>query len=486
MQTVDFLVIGSGSGLDVANAAVNQGQSVAVVEKGPLGGTCLNRGCIPSKRLLYHADVLETVERADEFGIDATVEDVAFAEIVGEVNEEVHADAASIRRGLRSSDQHLLFDGEAHFVDDRTVEVSSGEDGGARIRAETVLIAAGTRPAVPPIDGLQTVEYLTSREALELETPPDHLVIVGGGYVAAELAQFFGTFGSDVTIVGRRPNLLPQADEEVAAAFTERYGERFTVLTGYEAASVTAGSGSESGAHQGKVTVEARPYEYGDDPGPVEGGDPIRVTGDELLVAAGRVPNTDTLNLDATGVETDEQGYVVTDEFLRTDQPGVWALGDIVGEYLLKHSANHEARAVARNIFGQERRPVDYSAMPFAVFASPEVAGVGAREEDLRRADREYATSTYRYEDTARGDAMHAEGLVKVLIDLEGEILGCHIVGPEASTLIQEVVVAMKSGTGTVRDIQDAVHIHPALPEVVSRAFSGGFTRPDADHQHHH
>ena len=479
MQTVDFLVIGSGSGLDVANAAANQGQSVAVVERGPLGGTCLNRGCIPSKLLLYHADVLETVERADEFGIEATVEDVAFADIVRSVNEEVGADAASIQQGLSASDQHRLFDGEARFVDDRTVEVTGGADEGARIQAETVLVAAGTRPSVPPIDGLQTVEYLTSREALELETPPDHLVVVGGGYVAAELAQFFGTFGSNVTIVGRRPNLLPQADEEVAAAFTERYSERFTVHTGYEAASVT-GSDNET------VTVEAHPYQYGSDPGPVEGGEPVQVTGDKLLVAAGRVPNTDTLNLDATGVETDERGYVATDQFLRTDQSGVWALGDIVGEYLLKHSANHEARAVARNIFDEGLRPVDYSAMPFAVFASPEVAGVGAREEELRRADREYAVSTYRYEDTARGDAMHAEGLVKVLIDLDGEILGCHIVGPDASTLIQEVVVAMRSGSGTVRDIRDAVHIHPALPEVVSRAFSGGFTRPDADHQHHH
>jgi dihydrolipoamide dehydrogenase len=482
METVDFLVVGSGSGLEVANAAVNQGQSVAVVEKGPLGGTCLNRGCIPSKQLLYHADVLETVERADEFGIDATVEDVAFAEMVRAVNEDVGADAASIQRGLSASDQHRLFDGEARFVDDRTVEVTGGPDDGVRIQAETVLVAAGTRPAVPPVDGLQTVEYLTSREALELESPPDHLVIVGGGYVAAELGHFFGTFGSDVTIVGRRPNLLPQADTEVAAAFTERYSERFTVHTGHEAVSVDP-------VGDGEVTVEARPYEYDPEPGPVEGGEHVQVTGDELLVAAGRVPNTDTLNLDATGVQTDDRGFVATDEFLRTDQPGVWALGDIVGEFLLKHSANHEARAVARNIFGEELQPVDYSAMPFAVFASPEVAGVGVRETELRETDREYATNTYRYEDTARGDAMHAEGMVKVLIDLNGEILGCHIVGPEASTLIQEVVVAMKSGSGTVRDIRDAVHIHPALPEVVQRAFSGRFSRPGDEpdsHQHHH
>lgn len=478
MDEFDFLVIGSGSGLDVANVAANQDQSVAIIEKGPLGGTCLNRGCIPSKRLLYHADVLETIHEADDFHIDVEVTDVDFREIVREVNEDVAEDAASIRRGLRSSPQHSLFEGEGRFVDDRTVEVVGGDDDGTRIRAETVLIAAGTRPSIPDIPGIEETDYLTSTEALELETQPDHLVIVGGGYIAAELAHFFGTFGSEVTIIGRRPNLLPEADEEVAAAFTERYGDRFTVHTGHAATALSE--------DDGKVTVTAQPYEYGSDAGIVEGAEPVTVSGDEVLLATGRRPNSDRLNLDATGVETDEHGFIETDEYLATTADDIWALGDIVGEYLLKHSANHEARQVARNIFGREQEPVDYTAMPFAVFAGPEVAGVGASEGDLREQDREYATNTYRYEDTARGGAMHAEGFVKVLIDLEGKILGCHIIGPEAATIIQEVVVSMKAGSGTVADIRNSVHIHPALPEVVQRAFTGQFSRGDADHSHHH
>ena len=481
MEEFDFLVIGSGSGLDVANVAANRGQSVAVVEKGPLGGTCLNRGCIPSKQLLYHADVYETIEDAGEFHIDAEIENVDFAEMVREVNEDVGESSSSIRQGLRSSDQHRLFEGEGRFVDDRTVEIHGGEDDRARVRAETVLIAAGTRPGIPNIDGIESVDYLTSTEALELPSPPDRLVIVGGGYIAAELGHFFGTFGSDVTILGRRPRLLPNTDPEVATAFTDRYRERFDVQTGY---SVT-----EVSAENGEITVEALPYEYGDgdaDPGVVEDGEALSVTGDELLVAAGRVPNTDTLDLEHTAVETDDAGFVETDEYLETDAEGVWALGDIVGEYLLKHSANHEAQSVARNIFGEEPEPVDYSAMPYAVFGSPEVAGVGATEDELRAADREYATNTYRFDETARGDAMGADGFVKVLIDLEGEILGCHIVGPDASTLIQEVVTAMTAGSGTVRDIRESIHVHPALPEVVQRAFSGQFSRGGGGHQHNH
>ncbi|MFC7131196.1 dihydrolipoyl dehydrogenase [Haloferax chudinovii] len=476
MEEVDFLVIGSGSGLDVANVAANRGLSVAVVEKGPLGGTCLNRGCIPSKMLLYHAEVMETIQRAGEFHIDADVNDVEFSKIVREVNEDVNGDSESIRRGLSSSSSHDLYQGEGRFVDDRTVEIVGGEDGGTRIRAETVLIAAGTRPSIPPLDGIDDVPYLTSTEALQLETPPDHLVIVGGGYIAAELGHFFGTFGSDVTIIGRRPNLLPEADAEVAEAFTDRYADRFTVHTGHAATAV-----SES---DGTVTVEARPYEYGEDGG-IQEGEAVRVEGDTLLVAAGRTPNSDTLNLDATGVETDDREFVETDEYLRTTAEGVWALGDIVGEYLLKHSANHEAQAVARNIFGDELQAVDYSAMPFAVFASPEVAGVGAQEKELQEAGVDYATRTYQFDQTARGSAMKAEGFVKVIIDLDGEILGCHIIGPDASNLIQEVVVAMKAGSGTVRDIRQSVHIHPALSEVVQRAFSGQFSRGGSENHSH-
>ncbi|WP_408958429.1 dihydrolipoyl dehydrogenase [Natrinema sp. 74] len=484
MEEYDFIVIGSGSGLDVANVAANQGLSVAVVEKGRLGGTCLNRGCIPSKDLLYHAHVMETVEHADEFGIDASVNDVAFADIVREVNDDVHGSSDSIQRGLRTSDAIDLYEAEARFVDDRTLELSDSAADGEQLRGETVLVAAGTRPAIPPIDGLETVEYLTSKEALQLETRPDHLLIVGGGYIAAELAQFFGAFGSEVSIVGRRPRLLPDADEEVAAAFTERYADRFDVYTGYEAASVSVADGS--------LTVEARPFMYGEgSEANTDGGEataaeaPVTVTGDELLVAVGRVPNTDALNVEAAGIETDADGFVETDEYLRTTAEGVWALGDIVGEYLLKHNANHEAQTVARNLFGEALEPVDYSAMPFAVFGSPEVAGVGLTEQELRAMDREYAKRTYRYEETARGSAMHAEGFVKPLIDLEGELLGCHIIGPEASNLIEEVVVAMTAGTGTVHDIRDSVHIHPALSEVVQRAFTGQFTR-GGGHGHEH
>ncbi len=474
MEQFDFVTIGTGSGLDVANVAANQGLSVAIIEKGPLGGTCLNRGCIPSKALLYHADVKTQIDRSEEFHIDTTVDTVDFAAIVESVTEDVQEDSDSIRRGLRSADEFELFEGEARFVDTETLEIVTGDQAGTMVRGDTLLVAAGTRPTVPAVDGIEEIDYLTSRDALQLTDCPDELVIIGGGYIAAELGHFFGTFGADIHIISRRNPLLPAADTEVAAAFTDRYADRFDVLAGYEAAAVLEQTPA-------RTTIRADPYPPELDA--PEAAEPVTVSGDTVLVAAGRVPNTDTLAVENAGIDTDERGFIETDSYLRTSADGIWALGDIVGEYLLKHSANHEAQTVARNLFGEELTPVDYTAMPFAVFGHPEVAGVGATEDEL---DGEYATRTYQYSDTARGQAMKSEGLVKAIISLDGEILGCHIVGPDASSLIQEVVVAMKAGTGTVHDIRDSIHIHPALPEVVQRAFSGRFVPADHDHDHHH
>jgi mycothione reductase len=471
MNEFDLIVIGSGSGLDVAAAAVNRGRDVAVVDDGPLGGTCLNRGCIPSKMLLHRADVAATIQQADQFGITTTIDDVDFAGMVREVTESVANDSADIERGVEESDRHTLYRTKARFVDERTLEVDD-----ETIRGETVVLAAGTRPIIPPIDDLEEVDYWTSTEALQPETQPEHLVIVGGGYIAAELAHFYGTFGTDVSIIGRRNVLLPdhepdistryaEIDEEISAAFTDSYAERYDIHVGHEATAVRQ-DGDE-------ITVHAV--------GPDD--DDFTVTGDQLLLAAGRRSNADTLNLDAADVATDERGFVETDEYLETTAERVWALGDITGNYLFKHAANHDASYVVTNALGEHghKHAVDYTAMPYAVFASPQVAGVGQTEQELRAADTDYATRTYPYSGTAMGSAIKEDqGFVKVLADPESaDILGCHIIGPHASMLIHQVVVAMTSGSGTVDDIRNTIHVHPALNEVVHRAFSGHFHRAE-------
>ena len=451
MEEYDVVVVGSGSGLDVANAAIGKDLDVAVIEKGPLGGTCLNRGCIPSKMLIHRADLAESIENSEKFGIDSTINQVNFGEMVREVNQHVRKDAESIERGLRNSEDHKLYKEEAEFIGERTLKV-----GDEKIRGEKVILAAGARPVIPPVEGIEGVNYLTSKEALELEEQPEKLLILGGGYIAAELAHFYGSLGTDISIIEMKKTLVNNEDTEIREKFTELFERKYDVNLGYKATRVFE--------REGVVTVEAENEE----------GDVIQESGDAFLVAAGRRPNTDTLKVENAGIDTDEKGFVETNEFLEASADNVWALGDIAGNYMFKHSANHEAQYVFWNAFTDHRHEVDYTAMPHAIFSSPQIAGVGKTEQQLEEEGAEFIKSTYPYERTAMGSALkEKEGFVKILVDPNSrEILGCHIIGPQASVLIHEVIVSMKSGSGKIDDILNSVHIHPALSEVVQRAFA--------------
>ncbi len=321
-----MMVIGSGSGLEVSADAAERGLSVAVVEEGPFGGTCLNRGCIPSKMLIHCADVMETIQRSHLFGITAKVESVDWQSIIRRVTEEVDGDARAVEEGNRQSPNVTVFKGTGRFVGEKTLEVN-----GEQIQAETVVIAAGTRPSVPETPGLEDVPYITSDEALRLPQQPGRLAIVGGGYIAGEMGHFFGAMGTEVTLIHRRSLMLREEDEDVARRFTEVFQRKFNLLLNAEVAQVSR-NGDEI-----KLEVAAD-------------GHRVELAVDALLMATGRIPNTDTLNVGETGVELDQRGYIQTDQYLETNMAGIWALGDIVGKYLLKHSANLEAAYASKTI----------------------------------------------------------------------------------------------------------------------------------------
>jgi mycothione reductase len=452
MREFDLIVIGSGSGLDVANAAAAE-MKVAIVEKGPLGGTCLNRGCIPSKILIHSADVAMTVHSATRFGIEVADMKVDFERIIAHANEAVDTDSRNIEHALRHEVKNpLLIRGEARFIAPKSIQVGKHE-----LRANLILIAAGGRPQVPDIPGLTEAGFITSDEALRLRRLPQRLVVLGGGYIAAELGHFFGALGSQVTLVCRRPTLLAREDGAVARRFTEVFGRLHTVLT------ETVVTQVRRAGDQVEVTVEG-----------LQSSEKRVVSGDTLLVATGRTPNTDRLNLEATGVKTDDQGHIVVNEYMETNVKGIYALGDIVGRYLYKHNANHEAQYVYWNMIVGKRVPIDYTAMPHAVFSYPQVAGVGLTEEECQARGLKYAVGICEFSTTGMGLALQEEdGFAKLIVQRsDGKILGGHVVGPEASTLIHEVIVAMKSGKGTVSNILNAIHVHPALSEVISRAAS--------------
>jgi len=450
MRSFDLIVIGSGSGLEVSSEAADRGLSVAVIEPGPFGGTCLNRGCIPSKMLIHSADVAETIRSSELFGIKAEVSAIDWDFIVKRVTSTVDADAQAVEAGNQQHPSIEVFKESAKFVDDKVLEVA-----GERLTAETIVVAAGTRPRVPETEGLGDVPFVTSDEALRLPKQPRRLAVVGGGYIAAELAHFFGALGTKVTIIHRGPRLLRQEDADVAARFTEVYQRRFSMLL-------------NSTVRRACRKDEEIALDVTSD------GHEQAVAADALLLAVGRVPNTDLLDVAKTGVSVDERGFVRTDEHLETNVPGIWALGDIVGRYLLKHSANLEAAYVAHNIFNPDSKvPVDYHAMPHAIFASPQVAAVGLTEQEAEERGLAFVAGVYKYYDTAYGSSIEdRDGFVKVLVHRETrEILGCHIIGSDASILIQEVANAMRRRL-TTDAITQAIYVHPALPEVVQRAFS--------------
>lgn len=459
MSTHDLLVVGGGAGNNLATAAARKGMDVGLVEKGPMGGACLTRGCDPSKMLLRRAHAVDQIQDAEQFGITADVRDIDFDRIVRESNRPFDEKAEEIEENLRDMDGFTLYKGEGEFVGERTMEVDAEEGDDERVEAEKVIIAVGARPMVPSaIDGVDEVDYLTSTDALRLDERPDHLVVIGGGYVAAELGYFYGKMGSSVTVVGRSDELLSREDRDVRETFTEQFSEDHTVYTGHEVSAVS-GDGDE-------FTVRAERTDEGD-------GETVEVTGDELLLATGRKPNTDLTNVEAAGIETDDKGYVEVDEQLATSAENVWAFGDAIGPPMFRHTANHEAQYVFKNAVEGEEEAVDYTGNAHAVFTSPEIAGLGQTEQDLEADGREYEVGRAEYDDVPMGLALKADtGFAKVLADPDdGSVLGCHIFGPEASTLIHEVVTAVTAGEGTVSDVADAIHVHPALSEVVEAAF---------------
>ncbi|XVH33443.1 dihydrolipoyl dehydrogenase family protein (plasmid) [Haloferacaceae archaeon DSL9] len=441
MVEYDLVVLGGGTGNRVASEAADAGMDVALVECDSLGETCLNRGCNPSKKLIHRADVAETIRTAKEFGTETSLEDIAFERIIEEVTEIVTAEAAAKADCTRDRDNITFYQTVGRFVDDRIVEVdvrSDGDEGAKsntdtdRLAAPNIVLAGGSRPIIPDsIDGVQTTEFLTSADALRLTDLPDRLVIVGG----------------------RGDVLLRREDPEIARRLTEVCREKYELRLGFEVREI------REEARERIVTAEN------------DAGEELEVLGDRVLLAVGRRPNSDRWNVSAAGIETDDAGFVETDDYLRTSAEGVYAIGDIAGNYMFKHSGDKEAAHVIETIVRGGERPVAYPDMAHAVFGSPQVASLGRTEPELDDEGVDYGKGTCMYDDTALGTALRNEsGFAKVLVGSDGEVLGCHIVGPEASTLIHEVSTAVAAGANA-RSIAETIHVHPALSEVVQGAF---------------
>jgi mycothione reductase len=450
MKHFDVLVVGTGSGMSIAEAAVNSGRSVALVEMGKLGGTCLNTGCIPSKMVIYPSDIINQIKKAEVLGIKVKIENIDFKGIMKRTMDLVKHDRESMERGINHINGLTYYPVKGEFIDNYTMRV-----GDETIKAENIFLVSGARPLIPNIKGINSVPYLTSENVWDLEEKPDSMIMVGGGFIACEMAHFFSSMGVDVTILSRSPRLIKEGEPEISQILMSGMRKNMQIQTDIE---VTE---AQKAGDKIKITAQKK------------SGETKEYVADSLFLATGRRGNADLLKVENTGVEADKKGYIKVDENYQTIKSRIWAFGDAIGKAMFKHVANKEAELVWRGFSQNHLHTLDYDFIPYAVYSWPQVASVGLVEKQIRERKMDYYVGEYKYIDTAKGAAMmEEEGYVKVLLSRDDfKILGTHIVGPYAPILIQEVINVINAENGTVYPLIESMHIHPALPEVVQRAF---------------
>ncbi len=453
-EQFDLIIIGSGSGNSIPEHLNDW--KIALVERDVFGGTCLNRGCIPSKMFVLPADVALAADSSARLGIDTQFNGADWPMIRDRIFGRIDPISAGGRDYRATGTPNVtLIEGTARFVGDKTFRIDGtvrdgGEHDGHTITAPQVLIAAGARPIVPPIDGLVQTGFHTSDTIMRLPELPRRLGIIGGGFIAAEMGHVFSALGSKVSLFARSATLLRGFDADVSARFTEVFGTRVDLHLGHPPASVRrTGTGIEISCGDETIVV------------------------DELLVATGRQPNSDLLEAEVGGLVLGSHGTIQVDDTMATSVEGVWAIGDIANHYQLKHLANAEAKVAFWNIaHPDDLHHQSYKAVPSAVFSNPQVATVGLTEAEAIERRLPYVVGARDYAGTAYGWALvDNTSFAKVLVNSEtGLIIGAHIIGQQAASLIQPIVQAMEFGQRAEDVGRGVFYIHPALTEVVENA----------------
>jgi mycothione reductase len=453
-QHFDLVIVGTGSGNSILGSEF-AGWQVAIVEHGVFGGTCLNVGCIPTKMFVHTADLAGTPAHASPLGVDETLDQVRWSDIRDRIFGRIDPIAAGGREYRMAHPDNAnvtVFEATGRFTGHKRLRLQPTDGGTEReITGEKFVLAAGSRALAPDIDGLGDVGYHTSDTVMRLDELPPRMAILGSGFIAAEFAHVFSALGVQVTQIARSGVLLRAEDEALRARFTECAESQWTVRRNTEPSKVE------------RTSAGVRLHFTADGP----------LDTDALLVAVGRRPNGDLLDVAATGVPTSADGYVIVDDYQRTEVDGIYALGDVSSPYELKHVANLEARVVKHNLAHPEApQQADHRFVPHAVFTSPQIASVGLTEQQARAEGREYVTAVQEYAGIAYGWAMEdRSGFAKLLADSHtGLLLGAHIIGPQAATLIQPLIQAMSFGLGAREMARGQYWIHPAMPELIENA----------------
>jgi mycothione reductase len=448
MEKYDLIVIGSGSGMTVVEEALAHDLKVALVDKGPTGGTCLNTGCIPSKMLIFAADRIVESQEAKKIGVFTEIKNIHFNFIMERMRKNIGGYRDSMKKGLSEVDGLSYYDGGAHFIKDYTLEVN-----GKTIIADKICIASGSRVSIPPIKGLHEIDFLTNESVLQLKEKPQSMIIIGGGYVAVEYSHFFAAIGTKVTILEMADRLILSEEPAIAETLKKKLSNRMNVHTGAQVEEVKKKNGNCIVVTRDANTGAKNEY-----------------TAQRVMLAVGRRSNADLLKVENTGVELDSRGYIKVNEYMETNKKNIYAIGDANGQQMFTHVANREAAVAANNLFHDVKEKMNYRAAPHAVYSHPQIASVGLTEEVAKK-EHSLLVGIAQYSQIAKGEAMMEEdSFVKAIVDKETDkILGFHIIGPNAPELIQEIVDTMESD-GTVNNITAGMHIHPALSELILQA----------------
>ncbi|RME77907.1 dihydrolipoyl dehydrogenase [Candidatus Woesearchaeota archaeon] len=450
MKVYDLIVVGSGAGSKVSVPAIHLGKKVAIVEKAELGGVCLNRGCIPSKMLIYPAEQIEAARNLEKFGAKAKIGKVYFKEIIERINATVSEESEAIRKRYVAAKNFDFYPYEARFISDKVLQV-----GNTQITARKIVLATGARPRIPDIEGLEGTPFMTSTQALKNKVLPKKLIVIGGGYIACELGAAYAMLGSEVEFIVRT-DLISHEDKDIREEFTKVFTKRHTVHLDSTPLKV------EYKRKQFTLTYEHK-------------GKRFKTKGDALLVAVGVVPNTDDLGLDKTRIRTNKRGFIEVDDYLETSVKGVYALGDVIGKFMFRHAANFQGEYLFENLYKRIiPRKIKYPPMPHAMFTQPEFAGVGVTEDELIKLNKvrgkDYVVGLNPYQKSAMGMARLSDhGFCKLIFDRKKRLIGAHIIGDEAATMIHQLIYAMTK-KAKLDDLLEMIYIHPALPEIVRNA----------------
>ncbi len=445
MAKYDAIVIGSGqAGNPLSQDLADIEWNVAMIERDQLGGTCINTGCTPTKTMIASSQVAHYVSNSGKWGVHTGGMRVDIAEVVARKNRNVNDWRAGQESKFRDRDKHIrLYRGDGRFTAPHKIDVN-----GEELESDRIFIDTGTRPIVPSIPGLEEIDYLTNASIMELREIPEHLLILGAGYVGLEFAQMFRRFGSAVTVIDLGDQILPHEDSDVSDAMRK-------ILEAEEISFVLSARAKRVARSEGQVTLDLE-----------AGGRENAVRGSHLLVAVGRRPNTDDLGIEKAGIEIDSHGYIRVNERLETSVPGIWALGDVKGGPAFTHISYNDYQVVFGNLVQHKNLSIKDRLVPYAVFTDPELGRIGMTEKEARASERRLKIGKIPMEWVARAiERDETGGLMKIIVDAENDkILGAAILSTDGGELVQIFMPAMMAGLPYTL-LKGAVYIHPTLAE---------------------